>query len=141
MKILATGLQGLLGSRVNDLLSSSYTFQNISRTTGVDITNIDQVKDAIKHSNADIVLHLAAKTDVDGCEDDKVIGKEGQAWKVNVYGTRNIAQACEAYKKKLIYISTDFVFDGEKEFYTEEDTPHPINWYAITKSFLRKIAR
>jgi dTDP-4-dehydrorhamnose reductase len=141
MKILATGLQGLLGSRVNDLLSSSYTFQNISRTTGVDITNIDQVKDAIKHSNADIVLHLAAKTDVDGCEDDKVIGKEGQAWKVNVYGTRNIAQACEAYKKKLIYISTDFVFDGEKEFYTEEDTPHPINWYAITKYEGEKIVQ
>jgi dTDP-4-dehydrorhamnose reductase len=141
MKVLATGLQGLLGSRISDLLSSSYTFENISRTTGVDITDVTQVRQAIKQSNADVILHLAAKTDVDGCEDDKMLGEKGQAWRVNVEGTKNIAQACEENKKKLVYISTDFVFDGEKEFYTEEDAPHPINWYATTKYEGEKIVQ
>jgi dTDP-4-dehydrorhamnose reductase len=141
MKVLATGLQGLLGSRISDLLSSSYTFENISRTTGVDITDVTQVRQAIKQSNADVILHLAAKTDDDGCEDDKMLGEKGQAWRVNVEGTKNIAQACEENKKKLVYISTDFVFDGEKEFYTEEDAPHPINWYATTKYEGEKIVQ
>lgn len=136
MKILATGLTGLVGSRVGELLSSQYEFKNLSRSMGVDITNDDQVKKAIQNSEAEIVLHLAAKTNVDGCELDKPLGEKGEAWIVNVEGTRNIAKACEAYNKKLIYISTDFIFDGENpptDGYTEEDTPNPINWYAQTK--------
>ncbi|MBP9719440.1 MAG: NAD(P)-dependent oxidoreductase, partial [Candidatus Levybacteria bacterium] len=133
MKILGTGLQGLIGSRIVALLSSEYTFENLSRTTGVDITNADAVKKAIEQSDADIVLHVAAKADVDGCEKDKSLGEMGEAWKVNVKGTQHIAQGCEMFGKKLIYVSTDFVFDGEKEFYTEEDKPNPINWYATTK--------
>jgi dTDP-4-dehydrorhamnose reductase len=133
MKILGTGLQGLVGSRIVELLSSSYEFENISRSSGVDITHVGQVTQAIKNSDADIVLHLAAKADVDGCEKDKSLGYEGEAWKINVEGTQNVANACEESKKKLIYISTDFVFDGEKDFYTEEDNTNPLNWYAQTK--------
>lgn len=132
MKILGTGLQGLVGSRFVQLLPSD-TFENISRTTGIDITDKDAVRSTIEKSDASVVLHLAAKADVDGCETDKPIGIDGDAWKINVAGTRNIVSACEQTGKKLIYISTDFVFNGEKEYYDEEDTPDPKNWYAQTK--------
>lgn len=133
MKILGTGLQGLVGSRIVELLSPLHTFENISRSTGVDITNAEQVKKAIEQSSAEVVLHLAAKADVDGCEKEKDLGENGEGWRINVGGTQNVANACETFGKKLIYISTDFIFDGEKEYYTESDEPNPINWYAQTK--------
>lgn len=144
MKILGTGLSGLVGSRIAKLLNSSFEFENISRSTGVDITNPDQVLKVLNESSAEIVLHLAAKTDVDGCEKDKDLGKEGEAWKINVEGTKNVARACRASGKKIIYVSTDFVFDGEigeGEFYTEESAPNPVNWYAKTKYEGEKIVR
>ena len=136
MKIIGTGLNGLVGSRIIELLNSSFEFENISRTTGVDITDANQALDVVSRSSAEIVLHLAAKTDVDGCEKDKDLREKGEAWKINVEGTKNIVKACEKSGKKLIYVSTDFVFDGEigeGEFYTEESTPNPVNWYARTK--------
>ena len=136
MKIIGTGLNGLVGSRIVELLNSSFEFESISRSTGVDITDASQVLDVVSKSPAEVVLHLAAKTDVDGCEKDKDLREKGEAWKINVEGTKNIVKACEKSGKKLIYVSTDFVFDGEigeGEFYTEESTPNPVNWYARTK--------
>lgn len=151
MKILATGLSGLVGSRIAELLCHRHEFKNISISQGCDITNKKQVMDIIGEVDCDIVLHLAGKTDVDGCERDKAedkkileySDKEKQekewvekktAWAVNVLGTQNVSNACRKYGKKIIYISTDFVFDGIKgAVYTEEDMPHPINWYGVTK--------
>lgn len=133
--ILATGLNGLVGSRIAELLID-YRFENISRSTGVNISNSEDVLRAFEKSNADIVLHLAAKTDVDSCEKDKGEGENGEAWKINVLGTQNIISACEKTGKKLFYISTDFVFSGSdtpEKGYSEDDTPDPINWYATTK--------
>lgn len=131
--ILGTGLSGLVGSRIVALLSDSFEFEDLSYDTGVDITNRDQVAKKIGASSAKWILHLAAKADVDGCEADKAHGREGAAWKINVEGTGNIVEAATRTGKRVLYISTDFVFDGTKDFYTEEDTPHPINWYAKTK--------
>lgn len=129
MKILGTGLSGLVGSRIVELLKEC-EFESISS----DVTNRDQIVESIKLSKASWVLHMAAKTNVDGCEEDKKLGGEGEAWKVNVSGTENVALACSQYHKKLLYISTDFVFDGEKESgYSEEDKPNPVNWYGKTK--------
>lgn len=136
MKILGTGLNGLVGSRITELLKDKYEFENISRSTGVDIQNREDVLKKIETSDAQVVLHLAAKTDVDGCEKDKTLGQSGEAWKINVDGTKNIADACSKTNKKLIYISTDFVFDGEDcppDGYSEDDYPNPINWYGQTK--------
>src|SRR3989344_2550964 len=144
MKILGTGLSGLVGSRIVELLKDKYEFENISRSEGVDISNRDQVLEKIKSSDAQIVLHLAGKTDVDGCEKDRNLGEEGEAWKINVLGTQNVAEACLATDKKLIYISTDFVFDGEnmpQAGYSEEDITNPINWYAKTKYEGEKIVQ
>lgn len=129
MKILGTGLSGLVGSRVVELLKD-FEFESIVG----DVTDKDQITKSIKSSDASWVLHLAAKTNVDGCEEDKINGQEGEAWRVNVTGTENVALACSQYHKKLLYISTDFVFDGEKESgYIEEDEPNPVNWYGTTK--------
>ncbi|MBF8250308.1 MAG: dTDP-4-dehydrorhamnose reductase [Candidatus Levybacteria bacterium] len=141
MKILGTGLDGLVGSRIVELLSDKYQFENLSLATGVDITDKISVLERIKNSDAQIVLHLAAKTDVDGCEKDKSLGQEGQAWKINVEGTRNVADACLNSNKKLIYISTAFVFDGTKEAYSEDDVPNPLGWYAKTKYEGEKIVQ
>lgn len=131
--ILATGLSGLVGSRIKELLEPSFEFSDLSLATGIDITNLDEVEKHIAVTEADTILHLAAKADVDACEDDKIFGEEGQAWLVNVIGTENIVAAAKKTGKRVIYISTDFVFDGTKEFYTEEDKPNPVNWYGFTK--------
>lgn len=144
MKILATGLSGLVGSRFTELLGDKYQFGEISRSSGVDITDANSVYKAINSSLSTTVLHLAAKTNVDGCEKDKETDKElldkkgdftnrDTAWAINVWGTKNIVEACKKTGKKLIYVSTDFVFDGKKDAYTERDIPNPINWYAKTK--------
>jgi dTDP-4-dehydrorhamnose reductase len=87
----------------------------------------------IGQSDAPWVFHVAAMTDVDGAEKEKELGPASKSWIVNVEATRFVAQAAEKYKKKLLYISTDFVFDGTQKEYTELDAPNPQGWYAKTK--------
>lgn len=135
MRILGTGMSGLLGDRISSVLSD-FEFTSVSRTTGVDVTDINSLRPHILEFPGEYVLHMAAKADVDGCEKDREQGEEGEAWKINVIGTKNVAELCHEAGKKMIYISTDFVFNGEKpegEVYTEEDVPSPINWYGETK--------
>lgn len=148
MKILGTGLTGLVGSRILELLKDKHRFENLSLSTGCDITDKEEVFTRISRSESPLVFHLAAKADVDGCENDrhedqKMLGDKNlkeyawsgkrTAWALNVVGTKNVVEACEENGKKIIYVSTDFVFDGNKEFYNEHDIPNPINWYAATK--------
>src|SRR3989337_1709394 len=135
-QIIALGLSGLVGSRISEILSEKYQFVSLTTSSGVDITKPETLTVIKNYENANFVLHLAAKTDVDGCEDDKRFGEQGEAWRVNVLGTSNVAEICREAGKKIIYISTDFVFDGKKpegEYYSEEDIPNPKNWYAVTK--------
>ncbi|KKS75388.1 MAG: putative dTDP-4-dehydrorhamnose reductase [Candidatus Gottesmanbacteria bacterium GW2011_GWC2_42_8] len=131
--ILATGLSGMVGTRVAEILSDNFEFEDISLATGIDITDKKSVDRVISESESKIVLHLAAKTDVDSCEDDKVLGEEGAAWQINVVGTENIIEAAKANGKRVIYISTDFVFNGTKDGYQEDDKPNPVSWYGYTK--------
>jgi dTDP-4-dehydrorhamnose reductase len=162
-KILGTGLSGMVGSCITDTLNNRYQFIDLSYTTGVDIRNRELLHTFIKEVGTDIVLHLAAKADVESCERDaesdaKLLPTEGfdvrtasnldwrkweqvnSAFAINVVGTLNLAMVCKELKKKLILISTDFVFDGKKEGrYTEEDTPHPINHYARTKYWSEQV--
>ncbi len=133
MKILGTGLSGLVGSRVVELLKDSYTFTNLSLETGVDITNKDVIDKYIRGSDTPWVFHFAAKTDVDGAQKERSLQKGSSTWIVNVIATENIVEACRATRKNLLYVSTDFVFDGTQDTYIEEDTPNPQGWYAITK--------
>ncbi len=136
MKILATGLNGLIGSRILELLKDKYTFENISRSTGVDITSKESVQKSLQDLRPDFVLHLAAYTNVKQAELDRNLGEKSEAWKINVLGTENVAQVCEENNIPLIYFSTDLVFDGENTpegGYTERDRENPLNWYAQTK--------
>ncbi len=136
MKIFTIGGSGLVGSRITEVLKDKYEFSDLSVSSGVDITKPESlagIKSDLEHS---IVILLAAKSDVDGCEKDKDLGDSGAAWKINVGGVQNIVDSCRSAKKKLIYISTDFVFDGSTNAeyrYTETDKPNPINWYGETK--------
>lgn len=147
MKILVTGLTGLIGSRFAELLETSYQLENLSLSSGTDILEKQAVLQKVTDFNPDLVIHFAAKTNVDGCEQDKEKDKkaieegdfseiisEKTAWAVNVLGTKNLIDACKQNNKKIIYISTDFVFDGKKKSYLEEDILGPINWYAKTKA-------
>jgi dTDP-4-dehydrorhamnose reductase len=144
MKIFGVGVSGLVGSRITEVLHNKYTFTNLSSDTGIDITDPSTLAVIREDNEHDVVFHLAAKADVDGCEKDKPLGKTGAAYKINVTGTENVVEACRAGKKKIVYVSTDFVFDGEnppEHGYTEDDTPHPINWYAETKYLGEEIVR
>lgn len=135
-KIFGIGISGLVGSRIQELLGDKYSFDNLSLDTGVNITDATTLDVIRRDTEHPIVLHLAAKADVDGCEKDKELGEEGAAYQINVKGTENVVNACKEGNKKIIYISTDFVFDGENPpvgGYTEEDKPNPIDWYAETK--------
>lgn len=135
MQILGTGLTGLVGLRLIEVLPQ-VEFTSISRKNGADILSPETIEPYIKKFSGEHVLHMAAYADVDGSEKDKELGEEGIAWKTNVLATKNIAELCKKYDKTLIYISTDFVFGGQKkehEGYTEDDTPNPINWYGQTK--------
>jgi dTDP-4-dehydrorhamnose reductase len=134
-KLLVTGASGLLGNKIVALTKNDYTVIPIHKTKPLhsnslklDITDAIEVLNLLGKLRPDAVVHTASETNVDKCE----IEKE-QAWKINVEGTRNIAEACQEVNAKLVYISTDYVFDGEKGLYDEEDNPNPINYYGLTK--------
>ena len=125
-KILITGAKGMLG---HDLIDKLKDYEIIA----TDIDELDVTKESaisqIKDSNPDIIVHLAAYTDVDGCEDNI-----SQAFEVNALGTRNVAIASKELDIPMIYISTDYVFDGKKDSpYFEFDTPNPLNIYGKSK--------
>lgn len=94
----------------------------------VDIVNFKETCGFIKKEKPLQILHLAALVGARLCEEDKK-----KAYLVNVIGTENIAKICLNENIKLIYMSTDTVFDGNKGNYTEEDTPNPMNYYSLTK--------
>jgi len=139
MKIIGTGLSGLIGSRIVELLNRRCQFINFSLETGVDILNEKLLQESFnQHSDVSIVLHLAAFTDVEAAWKQRG-DKNGPCYRVNVIGTRNIARICAQKGLYLIHISTDYVFNGKKkEFYTEEDEPDPIEWYGKTKYLAEK---
>jgi dTDP-4-dehydrorhamnose reductase len=132
-QVLVTGLSGLIGSRFMQLYEEQYDLVNLDLTSGVDITNSEQVNSIFRESKARVIIHLAAFTDVSRAHEQNE-DKEGSCYKVNVLGTKTIAEAASKSGKFLIHISTDYVFDGTKETpYEEVDTPHPIEWYGQTK--------
>jgi dTDP-4-dehydrorhamnose reductase len=93
-----------------------------------DVTSEETISFLVRWA-PDLVIHAAAMTDVDGCERDPEA-----AFKVNGQGTRNAALACQRCNAIMVYISTDYVFDGTKdEPYLESDEPHPINFYGASK--------
>lgn len=134
--ILGTGLNGLVGSRVVELLNEQYDWINLDiahPSHPVDITKLDSVKKAVAHHQPTALLHCAAFTDVTSAW-QQAGDKEGLCYRVNVLGTQNIAQVCQELNVHLIHLSTAYVFDGTKPTpYQETDLPNPIEWYGQTK--------
>lgn len=137
MKLLITGASGLYGSKLATLATAKNyeVYSGYSRnqpTSGIplqfDVSNKNRVEQLFKKVKPEVVVHAASLTDVDKCEMNKEL-----AWKINVKGTRNIAEVAKTSRFFLIYISTDYVFNGETGMYTENDRPEPINYYGLTK--------
>lgn len=127
-KLLVTGAKGMLGTAVKKVLADKFQIIGID-IEDADITDKQQIQEVIFKFSPEIILHCAAYTNVDGAEKAKEL-----AYKINCVGTRNVAEAAGKIDAKLVYISTDFVFNGNKKLpYTEDDTPLPINTYGWSK--------
>lgn len=127
-KVLVTGARGMLGWALTKELNLEYQLIGID-IEDADITDESQIKEEIFNIKPDVVIHAAAYTEVDNCEKNKEL-----THRVNAKGAENVAHACKLCQAKLIYISTDFIFDGLKNSpYTEDDNPNPINTYGWTK--------
>lgn len=133
LKIAATGLDGLVGSRIHELLDNDFEFISIKRDQ-MDITNEKHVDEIIAKINFDIFLHLAAYTNADLAEIERET-----AWTLNVKGTQNVYKAVKKQNKKFIYISTDHVFDGVNPPFFEDSPTNPLNYYGMTKHEGEKI--
>ena len=129
MKILVTGANGMLGQDLCPILEDEgYTVIETDINT-LDITNSDMIKSVLNNEHPDIVIHCAAYTNVDKAEEDLETARL-----INSKGTENIAKFCAELDITLVYISTDYVFDGTKTTpYTPEDKPNPLNNYGLTK--------
>jgi len=148
MKVLITGANGLLGQKLVQLLSSRTEVVATSRGPcrfelppgssyhSMDITNEDQVSSVINQLQPQAVIHTAAMTQVDQCEQD-----QESCLSVNVEGTRNVAEAAESISAYLIHLSTDFIFDGQSGPYNEEASPAPVNFYGECKLRAEKIVQ
>jgi len=145
-KVLIVGDASMIGSRLVELWPKEWEiegagieppkFEKISNFYNLDITNEGQVKKVLSDTDCNVVVTCSAITDVDGCQ--REFGdEEGQAFRVNVQGAKNLAQACKVSGKKLVYFSTDFIFDSESGPYDETakgaSSKEKISWYGWTK--------
>ena len=131
-RYLVTGVSGQLGyDIVNELHERGENDVLGLSSKEMDITDREQVMKIVKAYKPDVIFHCAAWTAVDKAEEEKELCN-----KVNVEGTKNLVDASIEVDAKIVYISTDYIFDGEKdlsEAYTEEDTPNPKNVYGKSK--------
>ncbi len=129
MKVLVTGATGQLGYDVIKELEKRGHKSVATSSKDMDITDALKVEQVISASEVEAVIHCAAYTAVDAAEDNVELCR-----KINAVGTENIAKACKKHDIKLMYISTDYVFDGQGERPWEpEDERHPLNVYGSSK--------
>ena len=127
-KILITGANGQLGHDLTEILKKDYNVMAVSRHE-MDVVKPEEVVATFTLFEPNIVIHPAAYTKVDACEENP-----DKAFLVNAMGTQNLALACEEYGALMVYISTDYVFDGTKgKPYREYDKTNPINVYGESK--------
>ncbi|MBS5325126.1 MAG: dTDP-4-dehydrorhamnose reductase [Lachnospiraceae bacterium] len=129
MRILVTGVKGQLGHDVmNELAKRGHTGIGVD-VEEMDITDAKKVNEVIRASEVEAVIHCAAYTAVDAAEDQVELCR-----KINAEGTENIAKVCKELDIKMMYISTDYVFDGEgTRPWEPDDERHPLNVYGLTK--------
>ncbi|MDH7569624.1 MAG: dTDP-4-dehydrorhamnose reductase [Armatimonadota bacterium] len=132
MRVVVTGAAGMLGRDLVPILSANHAVipTDLAGTEEhLDITDPAATLAFMRRVCPDVVVHAAAYTNVDGCERDP-----DTAYRVNALGTASVAGACQAVGAAVLYVSTDFVFDGEKGSpYLEWDRPRPLNVYGASK--------
>lgn len=130
LKVLITGARGQLGRDLEENFRRTESCEVISfGREELDITKPTIVQELIIANSPDIIIHSAANTNVDGCELEP-----DNAYRVNALGSRNVAVASEKAGAKLVYVSTDYVFDGAGQRpYTEFDGTNPISVYGKSK--------
>jgi dTDP-4-dehydrorhamnose reductase len=128
LKILITGSQGMLGRDLTARFSRRHEVIPLSHSDA-DVTDAARIAEVIRRAAPGVVIHAAAFTAVDRCESERAL-----AFQVNGEGTRNVAQACRGLSVPLAYLSSDYVFNGEKsEPYVETDAPDPLSVYGASK--------
>jgi dTDP-4-dehydrorhamnose reductase len=138
MKVLIIGGGGQVGSKIAEQAKDRFevcaTYQtrkpplDDSRIFRSDKTNREAIFKVFQETRPEVAIDTAALHNVDYCETHR-----DEAWAVNVQGTVNVAQACQKHNARMIFVSTDYVFDGTKGDYTEDDNPNPLNQYGKTK--------
>ena len=143
MKILITGANGLLGQKLIKQISPNPHLHAVATSKSkcrlpldwsgfiyepMDVCDANLANKVMRKYNPDVVIHAASMTDVDRCE----VNHE-ECYRQNVVGTQNILKACEDIGAHLIFISTDFVFDGKNGPYEENASTNPINYYGRSK--------
>jgi dTDP-4-dehydrorhamnose reductase len=137
LRLLITGASGLLGAKL--LQAASHAGHEVFATYNqhpvkspnalqADLRNQQDIRKIIQQSSPEVVIHSASITDVDLCE-----RKPELAFLVNGTATSNLAQACVTAKSHLVYLSTDYVFDGRRGMYEEGSHPNPLNTYGRSK--------
>lgn len=143
MKVLVTGANGLLGqelvalllqrkheviatskgaSRLQPSIAGSLTYRDLDITDGLEVQKV------VTEFMPEVIVHAAAMTQVDECELNKI-----DCYNINVTATRFLIEAAKEVNSRLVYVSTDFIFDGSAGPYKEEDEPKPLNYYGSTK--------
>ena len=137
MKIFITGGSGLLGSKIAEIALETYGHEvhagycrnkpEFGEPVKFDLTK-DRDLEVICKIRPEVIIHTAALTNVDECETNKEL-----AYKINTEGTKRVAEVADELKAFLVYVSTDYVFSGNKGMYKEEDEPNPVDYYGYTK--------
>lgn len=138
MRILVIGGGGQLATKILEQAKGRFEvyatyltrkpFINDSRVFQIDKTNRESTMALFRRLKPGAAIDTAALHNVDYCETHR-----DEAWSVNVEGTRNVAEACKNHDAKMIFISSDYVFDGAKGNYMEDDDANPVNYYGLTK--------
>ncbi|WP_444898926.1 dTDP-4-dehydrorhamnose reductase family protein [Microbulbifer sp. VAAC004] len=136
MKILITGASGLLGRSVFKQLSNKPTFSVIGTAfcragenlIRLDLSDSSAVKASLNDIRPEVVIHCAAERWPDRCADNP-----DTAWQLNVSSTELLSKHCSEINAQLVYISTDYVFDGSAPPYAPDDIPNPVNFYGRSK--------
>lgn len=127
MRVLVTGGNGQLGKACEQMLSH-HTLM-LTDTDNMDITDPEQIEAVFAEFAPEVLVHGAAYTAVDAAEENQELAEL-----VNATGTKNLAEACKKHKVRMIYISTDYVFDGTKDSpYRVDDPTCPVSVYGRTK--------
>ncbi|ETA81771.1 spore coat protein [Youngiibacter fragilis 232.1] len=137
LKFMVTGVNGQLGHDVVLKLKEMNIGVVAPRRDEFDLTNREQVQRYIIEEKPDVIIHCAAYTAVDKAEDESDL-----CYSINVEGTRAVAEAAREIDAKVVYVSTDYVFDGlGLEPHSEEKEPNPVNYYGYTKEQGEKIVK